>query len=372
VSWLILAGFLLAGLPSLCLGQSAEWVFPGKTWAQKTPEELGVDRAKLEEFRRSVGGTGTVIKDGYLIYSWGNPEEAFDWFSAAKPVLSTLLFCAIAEGRVKSVDDKIVEWGWDLRGKDRGITFRHLADMTSGYACKEGPGEAYAYNDIAINLYGKTLKGVFKAELIDAGAERLMDPLEFQDGQIFSPPDYVEGMRVICTTRDFARIGWLWVNRGRWGDKQLIPRELFDQHVKADVPSSLPRTRTKKTEADDYLGIGSYGGGINQSKEGPGVYGFNWWFNQSREDPDKLTWPSAPSDTFIAYGRWGIDVMAMFPSLGLVVAADTEGTEGAWGRFVTGDPNSPMNRNLGILADSVRKPAGGSCGQAPPTTQLGK
>jgi hypothetical protein len=49
--------------------------------------------------------------------------------------------------------------------------------------------------------------------------------------------------------------------------------------------------------------------------------------------------------------------MAMMPSLGLVVAADTDGTEGTWGRFVTGDPNSQMNRNLGILSDAVHKNA---------------
>jgi len=353
-------GFVVVALVCLCascFAQSAGGVFPGKAWAEKTPEELGVDRAKLEEFRRSVGGTGTVIKDGYLIYSWGNEATKFDWFSAAKPVFSTLLFCAMAEGRVKGVDDKIVEWGWGLRGKDRDITFRHLADMTSGYACKEGPGQAYSYNDRAINLYGKTLKKVFGTSLIEVGESRLMKPLQFQDGQIFSPPDYAEGMRVVCTTRDFARIGWLWVNRGQWGDRQLIPRELFAQYCKADVPSSMPRSLSKKDEVDDYMDVSSYGGGINQTAEGPGVYGFNWWFNENKEDPNKLTWPSAPKDTFLAYGRWGTDVMAMMPSLGLVVAADTDGTEGTWGRFVTGDPNSQMNRNLGILSDAVHKNA---------------
>jgi CubicO group peptidase (beta-lactamase class C family) len=347
---------VVALLPSLCMAQNDKWVFPAKTWAVKTPAELGVDAARLEEFSRTVSGTGTVIKDGYLIYSWGRADRQFDWFSAAKPVLSTLLFCAIAEGRVRSVDDPIAAWGWPFRDKDQGITFRHLADMTSNYACKEGPGLAYSYNDRAINLYGKTLKKVFGASLIEVGESRLMKPLQFQDGRIFSSPEDHEGMRVVCTTRDFARIGWLWINRGRWSDRQLIPRELFDQYCKADVPSSMPRSASKKDEVDDYMDVSSYGGGINQTAEGPGVYGFNWWFNRNMDDPNKLTWPAAPSDTFIAYGRWGTDVMAMIPSLGLVVAADTEDSAGGtWGKFVTGDPNSVMNRNLGLLADSVRK-----------------
>ena len=352
-------------LPELCIAQSDNWVFPDKTWSVKTPSELGVDAAGLEKFSRTVKGTGTVIKDGYMIYSWGQEtERPFDWFSAAKPVLSTLLFVAITEGRVKSVDDPVAAWGWDFRDKDKGITFRHLADMTSNYACKESPGKAYSYNDCAINLYAKTLKKVFAASLIEAGVSRLMNPLQFQDGRIFSPPEYMEGMRVLCTTRDFARIGWLWVNRGRWGGRQVIPRELFDQYCKADVPGSMPRGHSRKDQVDDYLNVDSYGGGINQTAEGPGIYGFNWWFNRNMDDPNKLTWPAAPSDTFIAYGRWGTDVMAMFPSLGLVVAADTDGTDGTWGDFVTGDPNSVLNRNLGILADSVRKSSAGCCQSA--------
>ena len=37
------------------------------------------------------------------------------------------------------------------------MTFRHLADMTSGYGRPERPGEAFAYNDYAIQLYQLTL-----------------------------------------------------------------------------------------------------------------------------------------------------------------------------------------------------------------------
>jgi len=56
--------------------------------------------------------------------------------------LSTLLFFAMQEGLVKSVDQPIQDFGWPLKGKDGGITFRHLGAMTSGYMRPEGPGEA--------------------------------------------------------------------------------------------------------------------------------------------------------------------------------------------------------------------------------------
>jgi hypothetical protein len=64
-----------------------------------------LDPSKFEEFANRVSGFGVVIKDGYLAYRWRDHERAQDWFSAAKPVLSTLRFLAVQGGRLASGDD---------------------------------------------------------------------------------------------------------------------------------------------------------------------------------------------------------------------------------------------------------------------------
>jgi len=104
--------------------------------------------------------------------------------------------------------------------------------------------------------------------------------------------------------------------------------------------------------------VGSYGGGINQH-DGKGIYGFNWWFNKCLttppRDPPLLAWPSAPADTYIAMGHFGKEGMAVFPSLGMVVAAYNPNIA-AWGDTVITDPpnpNSTMNQNLKLLAEPV-------------------
>ncbi len=52
-----------------------------------------------------------------------------------------------------------------VEAQDRDMTFRHLTTMTSGYARPERPGEAWSYNDFAIQLYQKTLfDRVFRAD----------------------------------------------------------------------------------------------------------------------------------------------------------------------------------------------------------------
>ena len=132
-------------------------IFPGESWEVRTPEQVQLDGQVLDQLAIQLGGRGCVIRNGYVVKSWGDQSERGDWLSSAKPVLSTLLFFAVEEGLVKSVDQPIADFGWELSDKDRSMTFRHLGAMTSGYARPEVPGAAWSYNDYAIQLYQKTL-----------------------------------------------------------------------------------------------------------------------------------------------------------------------------------------------------------------------
>jgi len=147
--------------------------------------------------------------------------------------------------------------------------------------------------------------------------------------------------------RDFARIAWFWLNKGRWNAKTVLPERFFDQYRKPDVAASLPFTTPAPT--DDYLRVGTYGGGSDQVRDtGPGNYGFNWWFNDKVGTSNDITWPDAPADTFQANGPWSQEIVTVIPSLGMVVAAI-----GDWGSFSPGDPNSGMNQNLTLLAEAA-------------------
>ena len=64
--------------------------YPEKTWQARTPEEVGLDRVKLDELAQLVGGRGCVVRHGYLVYQWGDVSKSGDVASAVKPVISTL------------------------------------------------------------------------------------------------------------------------------------------------------------------------------------------------------------------------------------------------------------------------------------------
>ncbi len=341
----------MLGIIASSIAHADEIVFPDKEWAVKSPAELGLDEQLLEEIAVTLGSRGLIIKNGYVVKSWGSQTERRDWASSAKPVLSTLLMFAHKEGKIRSFDQPIADFGWDLSAKDRGITFRHLAGMMSGYARPEAPGVAWAYNDYAIQLYQKTL---FDKVFQDAPDKVFHAPerfgaLQLQDGFEFRETN----RRMRASVRDFARVAWLWMNRGEWNGRQLLPRSYFDDNMRPQVPKDLPDSASAPT--DDYLKIGTYGGESNHSlKSGPGIYGFNWWFNSTgAKHPDTLTWPDAPADTVMSLGARGNN-SAMLPSLNFLVVAGNAN----WGDFEPGRAESPLNQLLKkIAAAGQSKPA---------------
>lgn len=340
---LVVAG-LFARTPLPAATDSAV-VFPDKTWAQRTPAEVGLEVARLDAFAANVGGDGCIVKDGYLVKTWGATATHAWWASASKPVLGTLLLLAVQEGRLPDVDAPVRSAGWELSAKDHAMTFRQLANMTSGYACLEPPGAAWGYNDFAIQLYARSLEKIFAQPLAEAFGARF-DALQFEDGAFFG---HRNNLGVVASPRDFARLGWLWLNRGRWQGRALIPEKLFAACITPQVPAGFPRTRTTRENTDDYLRIGSYGGGTNQTPHGPGVYGFNFWFNERTVSGERV-WPAAPADTYQANGLWNRDTLTIIPSLGLVVAS-----RGAQpGKFEPGQPDGTYNQNLRLIIEAVR------------------
>jgi CubicO group peptidase (beta-lactamase class C family) len=100
-----------------------------------------------------------------------------------------------------------------------------------------------------------------------------------------SPIGYnsVVGSTFRCTARDFARLAYLWLNRGRWGGTQLVPEEWL-------------RVATSRYVRED----GST----------PSPYGYTFWIQ------DELD--GVPNDLFMSRGH-NLNHSYVIPSLDLVV-----------------------------------------------------
>lgn len=303
--------------------------FPGKTWSTKTPRDAGLDTARLDAFRDFVGGRGCVVRGGHLVYSWGDLERRADIASALKPWLVHLLLLLLEKGVLTSLDDPVItreprlaNLNPDLGFKDRKITWRHLANQTSCYGVREGPGEAYDYSDFNMALLFDTLllkvhKTSYDRMDADVLHPLLTDLLECEDG----PTLLAFGIkdrpgRLAVSVRDACRFGLLYLHKGNWNGKQLLDARLAEMAVTSPLPNAIPRTEGAK--AAMMAGQRSIGGSNNQTDH-LGSYSFAWWTNGIDRD-GKRHWPDAPVDTFAALGHGGIRATVVIPSLDLVVS----------------------------------------------------
>jgi len=328
-------------------------VFPGVTWETRTAAQVGMNQTNIDNLITALGTSrGFLVKDGYQIAAW-NETAKIDWASASKPVTITLMMFAIQEELLSGPNALVEEQGWtgQFITKDEPMTFAHLSNMTSGYMRAEAPGAAWAYNDYAVQLLHTTLfDNVFQEATPDAAAlvNGRLGSLGFQDGSLYGPAR--NGYGVQTSMRDMARIGWLWVNKGNWNGAQLLPEAWFDTYMQPLVADNLPRT--SGTDANgDYLTVGTYGGGTDQSSLGPGTYGYGWWFNGFIGETATRVFPNSPTDLILAQGHFGDETMVIIPSLRLVFAS----TAANWGHLLTeaGTPDGPMDTMMQLLVSTV-------------------
>ncbi|MHC4087473.1 MAG: serine hydrolase domain-containing protein, partial [Planctomycetota bacterium] len=233
-------------------------VYPQKQWEVKKPDEVGLDEHKLKAISDYGGGYGCVVRNGYMIYTWGDASRRKDVASAVKPLYTHFLLKAVDEGKLKSFEESVAEFEPRLNSlnksldfKDRKITWRHLCNQISCYGVQEPSGQAFDYSDynmalffdaLFLKVYGATWKTVDT----DVLHHQLTDVLQCQDNPTFMA--FGTGNRpgrLAISPRDFARFGLLYLRKGEWKGKQLISAEHASMAVTNPVSTTIPRTKGK-------------------------------------------------------------------------------------------------------------------------------
>ncbi len=317
---------IIIGTSPLWGQESGGRVFPQARWQRRTPASQGLDEAKLAQFQEFVGGRGCIVRHGYLVDSWGEYDQPHDVASAVKPFYSYLMLKAFEQGKIASLDDPVVSYWEGQPGvqngashKDLKTTFRHLGFQTACLGFEEPPGTAFDYNDATMGFFWDTLINKVYGVPWDKAEAQVIEPLisqplQFQDGT----PNILQRNtgRFRVSARDFCRFGWLFLNHGRWEDKQLLREDLAILAVTDPLPLSIPRTKARA--ADTIFPVRTIGGRGNQCDHNGG-YSWMWWLNRKSRD-GKLWFPDVPDDFYACLGHGGNEGMAVFPSQDLVVS----------------------------------------------------
>ncbi len=347
-------------------GQPAWWAdFKPTVWPQADHREAVIWQRHLEPLPELVGGSGFIAHQGRAVFRWGNDHHSHYVASAMKPFLSALLLLALEHELIDDLHSPVAEVVPDLAGLndgvDGGITWYHLATMTSGYGVSEGPGEAFAYNDYAVQLlYDALMGGVFGSDGDQILQEALTEPLGWEDRVTFRGfGDDGPEPKMRASARDLAKFGQ-WLLDGSVAGAQMRRGEPLSptsmQKLRSlAVDESVPFTTAEP--APMLPGQGTVGGGEpNLMTKGPGRYGFHLWHNRSVAGGGPMI-PDAPTGSLLAVGKLGQSVLWIVPEWQLVVAwTNSEVTDK---KTAATDPDAAFNRVARLLAAAVEEARAG-------------
>jgi CubicO group peptidase (beta-lactamase class C family) len=344
--------------PALASVASAAPPHPSAAWQNVAPAAVGLDAAKLNEIAAQARGGRSnclvVVRDGKLAGEWyfrgTGPNTAQDVFSATKSVASTLVGIAQDDGDLR-IGERASKWIPQWRGtKSVAVTVRNLLSMDSGrewspltdylrllpapdrtaFAIGLGqaapPGTVWAYNNSAVQTLERVLAKATGENAAAFAQHRLFEPLGMAHTELGTDragnPQLFEGMRSTC--RDLARLGVLMLDRGRWGDRQIVST--------AWVKEATSRPSTKLNAAYGYLWW------LNREGVIPSVTAATTVQEAASERQGRLV-PGAPASMYWALGL-GNQLIQIDPGSRTVVV-----------RLGTLAPN-PLYRSFGPTAAS--------------------
>ncbi|MCW3474733.1 serine hydrolase domain-containing protein [Limobrevibacterium gyesilva] len=240
--------------------------------------------------------TGLLIeRDGTILYEHyryaRTDRDRFTSQSMAKTVLAMLVGIAVAEGKIRSIDDSASIYVPELAGTQLGRTpIRALLHMASGIAFTEvyngrddmarlahglfrpgnagaatvlsqfdtrvaEPGTVWHYAGLNSELLGLVLTNATRMQIADYLATRIWQRIGTEADASWVVDATGQEVAYCCfnaTLRDWARFGMLLAQDGAWGGAQVIPRQWVLDATTVPADSFLAPGKTGRTRGYGY------------------------------------------------------------------------------------------------------------------------
>lgn len=313
--------------------------FPPKgttQWETKSMADLGWHQDALQPLKDYLtekhSKSFMILVNGRIVveeYFNGHSMDAtWEWNSAGKTLVSSAIGIAQQEGLL-NINNKVSDYlgvGWSKESLDKEnlITVKHLLSMTSGLNDESNlviranltyladAGSRWSYSNVfqlLIDIVAATSKQDFEPYFNSKLKDKIGMDGFWNFGTIFTIYH--------STTRGMARFGLLALNKGKWGDEQILNPSYFN--------TAISSSQT-----------------INPS------YGYLWWLNgkSSYMVPGGQTVyqgalvPNAPSDMYAAMGA-NDQRIYVIPSRNMVIVRMGDAS----------DPNNPSFALSGFDSD---------------------
>jgi CubicO group peptidase (beta-lactamase class C family) len=308
-----------------------------------------LDNFQQKDFRGLV-----VIKDNQAVIEWyyNNTERVTinDIRSAGKSFTSLLLGVALKEGLVQNLEQDVYSFFSkekypSMNEEYKKVKIKHLLDMSSGLDADSDdgsspgharhwvyndewvkdlleiklvnePGKKWVYADINAALIGAIIEETSGMSLRDFAQEKVFGPLGIK--RVFwhtnDANQTVAAGTLFLSTLDFAKLGVLVTNEGKWAGEQIVQA--------AYIEKLLAR---KVFDLSEWWNIAE-------------TYGMLWYKNQETYNGKKI-------DFLWASGNGG-NHLVVIPEKKMVIAL----TSTAYGsRYGQGRSRAILNKLLGAL-----------------------
>ena len=321
-----LAIVVLVGSPALVQAGMIE-VWPAPAWQHAQPEQAGMDStvlAKARDYALTGDGSGCIIRHGKLVMQWGDQKQRYDLKSTTKAIGVTALSIALKDQKIHSLNDHAKKYHPTLgvppesnaqTGWLEKITLFHLATQTAGFDKPGGytemmfePGTKWSYSDGGPNWLAECLTLAYNRDLNELMFERIFGPIGIKPADLAwrnnsYRPHEINGVNrrefgsgISANVDAMARIGYLYLRRGRWQGEQISPSWFVDAvRIVPKEIRGLPVVR-----GETYFNASDH-------------YGLLWWNNADG------TMANVPRD---AYWSWGLydSLIVVIPSLDIGAA----------------------------------------------------
>src|SRR3954463_12026968 len=223
-----------------------------------TPESQGLPTAAVRSFVETANQkintlhSFMLVRHGKVVAEgWWKPEAADKphvLHSLSKSFTSTAVGLVIEEGKL-SLDDPVLKFFPDEAPAEpsenlRAMRVRDLLTMTGGHDTEPPrtadqpwarsflahpvpfkPGTHFLYNTSATYMLSAAVQKATGQTVLDYLKPRLFDPLGIEDPTWETSPQGVStgGFGLSVRTEDIAKFGQLYLQKGKWNGKQLVP-----------------------------------------------------------------------------------------------------------------------------------------------------
>jgi CubicO group peptidase (beta-lactamase class C family) len=276
-------------------------VWPSKEWSVvESPEGAGWSSEKLAAAKAYADSIHTsavmIVQGGRVVYEWGDFDKKITSYSVRKSLISALYGIYTANGAI-DVNETLEQLGIDdspdsLTKDEKRARIVDILRARSGVyhpvdfespAQKQfrpargshAPGTFWFYNNWDFNVLGTIFEKKTSKKIGQAFFERIAEPIGMQD---FRPDDvfYLGGPDSVhpaflfeISARDLARFGLLYLRKGYWMERPIIPGEWVDKSTHAN---EMIRFGGVETGGYEYLWWVEYGGRHLPEATLPGMY----------------------------------------------------------------------------------------------------